>query len=111
MGLYGSPDVGNLYTPKREPKKIKKEGYEPQKHTWVWVTIVIINLLILLMVGVTIADIITLVILDSIILFGISIVSLIVNLIGKRKVKQDVKFIVISIFIFLISTVILGTCF
>lgn len=108
MGLYGSPDTGNLYT-KKETKKTKEEGYKPQKNIWVWAVILIMNVLILLLVGITINDILTLLVLDSIILFGISIVSLIVNLIKKRKIGNDIKFIGISILTFFIFVIILGT--
>lgn len=106
MGLYGSPDTGGLYTKK---EKGKEEGYKPQKNIWVWAVILIMNVLILLLVGITINDILTLLVLDSIILFGISIVSLIVNLIKKRKIGNDFKFIGISVLAFFISALILGT--
>ena len=106
MGLYGSPDTGGLYTKKQ---KGKEEGYKPQKNIWVWAVILIMNVLILLLVGITINDILTLLVLDSIILFGISIVSLIVNLIKKRKIGNDIKFIGISILTFFIFVIILGT--
>lgn len=108
MGLYGSPDTGNLYT---EPKvkTVKHEGYKPQKNVWVWITILIINIIILLLVGITLEDILTMLALDSTILFGISIVSLIVNLVKKRKIGNDMKFIGISILAFIIFAIILST--
>lgn len=108
MGLYGSPDTGNLYT-KKETKKTKEEGYKPQKNIWVWIAIIIANILVLLMVGATIGDVLTLLVLDSVVLLGISIVSLIVNLIEKRKVGNDIRFIGISIIAFFIFAIILGT--
>ena len=85
MGLYGSPDVGNLYTNPKEPKYIKQEGYKPQKNIWVWIAILVINIVIILSVGITLADVLTLLALDSIILFGISVVSLIMNLVKKDR--------------------------
>lgn len=108
MGLYGSPDTGNLYT---EPKvkTVKQEGYKPQKNVWVWITILIINIIILLLVGITLEDILTMLALDSTILFGISVVSLIMNLVKKRKIGNDIKFIAISLLAFLIFIIILGT--
>lgn len=109
MGLYGSPDAGNLYTKPKEPKERKQEGYKPQKNVWVWVAILIVNLIILLLVGITLSDIITLLVLDSIILFGISITSLVVNLVKKRKIGNDMKFIGISILAFIIFAIILST--
>jgi len=109
MGLYGSPDVGNLYTNPKEPKYIKQEGYKPQKNIWVWIAILVINIVIILSVGITLADVLTLLALDSIILFGISVVSLIMNLVKKRKIRNDIKFIFISIILFIILTVILST--
>mgnify|MGYP001275810606 CR=1 FL=1 len=107
MGLYGSPELGPYRT--EETKFIKKEGYKPQKNIWVWVVILIMNILILLLVGITIQDVLTLLALDSIILFGISVVSLVVNLINKRKIGNDIKFIGISILTFFIFVIILGT--
>jgi len=109
MGLYGSPDVGNLYTNPKEPKYIKQEGYKPQKNIWVWIAILVINIVIILSVGITLADVLTLLALDSIILFGISVVSLIMNLVKKRKIGNDIKFIAISVLAFLIFIIILGT--
>ena len=106
MSLYGSPDTGNLYTKK---KKEKEEGYKPQKNIWVWAVILIMNVLMFLVSEKSIDDILTLLVLDSMILFGISIVSLIVNLIKKRKIGNDIKFIGISILTFFISALILGT--
>lgn len=106
MGLYGSPDTGNLYTKK---KKGKEDGYKPQKNVWVWAAIIIVNILMFLVSEKSIDDILTLLVLDSMILFGISVVSLIVNLIKKRKVGNDFKFIGISVLAFFISALILGT--
>ena len=106
MSLYGSPDTGNLYSKK---EKGKEDGYKPQKNVWVWTAIIIVNILMFLVSEKSIDDILTLLVLDSMILFGISIVSLIVNLVKKRKVGNDIKFIGISILIFFISALILGT--
>jgi len=64
---------------------------------------------IILSVGITLADVLTLLALDSIILFGISVVSLIMNLVKKRKIGNDIKFIAISVLAFLIFIIILGT--
>lgn len=109
MGLYGSPDVGNLYTNPKEPKYIKQEGYKPQKNAWVWIAILVVNIVIMLLVGITLVDILTLLVLDSIVLFGISVVSLIMNLVKKRKIGNDINFIAISVLAFLIFIIILGT--
>lgn len=106
MGLYGSPDTGNLYS---EKKKEKKEGYKPQKNIWFWVVVVIVDIIMFLASGKGIDDILTLVILDSIIVFGISFVSLIANLVKKRKIGNDIKFIGISVLVFFIFIIILGT--
>ena len=108
-GLYGSPDVGNLYTKPKEPKKRKQEGYKPQKNVWVWVSILVIDLIIFVMVGISLENIVTALGLDSIVLLGISIISLIVNLIKKRRIGNDIKFIFISIISFIIFAVILST--
>ena len=67
------------------------------------------NILILLLVGITAQDVLTLLVLDSIILFGISLISLVVNLVKKRKIGNDIKFIIISVIAFFIFAAILGT--
>ena len=108
MGAYGSPDTGNLYTDKEE-KKVKPEGHKPQKNLWVWISIIVLNVIILLMVGITLGNILTLLILDSMIIFGISIISMITNLIKKRKIRNDIKFIILSTLIFLVLIMTLGT--
>ena len=51
-----------------------------------------LNVIILLMVGMTLENMLTLLILDSMIIFGISIISMITNLIKKRKIRNDIKF-------------------
>lgn len=110
MGLYGSPELGPYAEPKKhQAKQIKKDGYQPQKNVWVWAVIFVVNIVFLLFSKRTFADVITLLILDSIILFGISVVSLIVNLVKKRKIGNDIKFIGISVLTFLGLIMILGT--
>lgn len=106
MGLYGSPDTGGLYTKK---EKGKEEGYKPQKNIWAWAVILIMNVLMFLVSEKSIDDILTLLVLDSMVLFTISIVSLVVNLVKKRKIGNDVKFIGISVLTFFIFLMILGT--
>lgn len=106
MGLYGSPDTGGLYTKK---EKGKEEGYKPQKNIWVWAVILIMNVLMFLVSEKSIDDILTLLVLDSMVLFTISIVSLVVNLVKKRKIGNDIKFIGISVLTFFIFLMILGT--
>lgn len=108
MGVYGSPDTGNLYTDKEE-KKGKPEGHKPQKNLWVWISIIIINMLFYLVSEKTLADILTLIVLDSVIIFAVSIISLFVNLIKKKRIGNDLKYIGISIIVFLIFIMILGT--
>lgn len=107
MGLYGSPDVGNLYTEPKEPKRRKKEGYKPQKNLWVWIVIIIIDILILLLSGITKNDILAVLGLNCIIIAGISIVNLIINLIKKNKISTDIKFIIISILAFFIFAILM----
>lgn len=109
MGLYGSPELGSFAEKDAKTKQIKKDGYKPQTNIWVWAVIIITNIIILLASSKTIGDILTLFVLDSMIIFGISIVSLIVNLVKKRKIGNDIKFIGISIITFFISAIILGT--
>ena len=71
--------------------------------------ILVIDITVMIMVGISLENILTVLGLDSIILFGISIVSLIVNLIKKRKIGNDIKFIGISILAFFVLVMILGT--
>lgn len=104
MGVYGSPDLS-----KKEYKEVRKKSLTPQKNIWVWVAILIVNVLFFLVSDKKIGDILTLIILDSMIVFGISVVSLIVNLIRKSKIGNDIKFIGISMIVFFISAIFLGT--
>ena len=111
MGLYGSPDTGNLYTPRKEKslektKKAKEEGSVPQKKLWLWITILIFNLLILFIVGIEATNTLTLLALDSMTVFVISVVNLFINLFKQRKIKNDLIFIIFSVvtfFIFIVS--------
>lgn len=107
MGLYGSPELGPFNTKESPPNKL--EGYKPQTNVWFWTVIIIMNIVMLAIVGITLENIITLLALDSIILCGISVVSLTANLIKHQKTGNDIKFIGISILIFFTSAVILGT--
>lgn len=109
MGLYGSPQLGPFTEEDAKIKQTKKDGYKPQTNIWVWAVIIIINFLIFLVSSKTIGDILTLLVLDSMVIFGISIVSLIVNVVKKRKIGNDIKFIGISVIAFFISALILGT--
>ncbi|GEM_PF-2753039 len=104
MGLYGSPDTGNLYTEIKEAR-IKPEGYKPQKNIWIWVAVGIVNLVFFLVSNKGLDDILCLIGLDCLIIFGISFVSLLVNLIKRRKIRFDLKFILISVAIFIITAV------
>jgi|CZCB01.1.fsa_nt_gi hypothetical protein len=107
-GLYGSPELGPYAEPRQQIKTIKKEGYKPQENIWVWIVVAIVNIL-LLSVSVTLENVVALLALDSMVLFGISVVSLVVNLIKKRRIGNDIKFIGISILTFLIFTILLST--
>lgn len=109
MGLYGSPDAGNLYTPRKEKsekktKETKEEGNAPQKKLWLWTAIMVFNLLILLLVGVEAANTLTLLALDSMIVFSISAVNLFINLFKQKKIGNDLIFIVFSVITFFIFT-------
>ncbi|GMG96858.1 hypothetical protein [Tepidimicrobium xylanilyticum] len=100
MGLYGSPDVGNLYTnPKehKEPKKPKKNIY---KLLWV---LVALNVIVLALTEVTKDHILTLIFADSIIVFIVSIIGLIYNGVKKNSIQKNLLFIVLSIVIGLLS--------
>ena len=108
MGLYGSPDTGGLYT-KKNGEKAKEEGHKPQKNIWIWIVILIMNIITLLTAGADTQNLLSLLILDSMTLFAVSIISLIVNLVKKRKIGNDIKFIGISILTFFIFMIILGT--
>lgn len=105
--IYGSIWFAGIRTVCRASDK--KDGYKPQKNAWVWAVILIINIIILLFVSITLANVITLLALDSMILFGISIVSMIVNLVKKRKIGNDIKFIGISTLTFLVLAILLST--
>lgn len=97
MGLYGSPDVGNLYTERKEPKRPKKDYYK-----LIWVLIVL-NILVLVLAGVTKDHILVLLFADSIIILAASIIGLIYNVIKKNSIQRNLLFIVLSIIIGLVS--------
>lgn len=107
MGLYGSPDVSNLYSNK-EDKKIKRKS-SPQTSIWLWVAMIVFNIIFVLSIGIRFDSIMSALILDSIILAVVSAISLIYNLVKKNRVKNDIIFILSSIVAFFILSLILGT--
>lgn len=108
MGLYGSPDVGNLYTEKKI-KKTKEEGKKPQTNIWIWIVMITMNVITMLTAGISSQFLLSFLILDTVTLLVISIISLALNLINKRKINNDLKFIGISIVASLILMLMLGT--
>lgn len=104
-GLYGSPDTGNLYSSVKE-KKIKPEGFKPQKNIWMWIVIGIVDLLFFLMTTKHLSDIAALTMVDSMVVFGVSFVSLFANLFKRCKIGYDVKWILASIVILFVSSLI-----
>ena len=106
IARYGEP----IYTKEGEilgkDKKAKEEGSVPQKKLWLWITILIFNLLILFIVGIEATNTLTLLALDSMTVFVISVVNLFINLFKQRKIKNDLIFIIFSVvtfFIFIVS--------
>nr|WP_312578218.1 hypothetical protein [Sedimentibacter sp.] len=108
MGAYGSPDTGNLYT-KETPIKRKVKKNTPQTNIWLWIVLIIFNILFIMTTGIKFDSIFTALILDSIIIGIISFINLICNLIKKKKIKDDIIFVLSSIVFFFILTMILGS--
>lgn len=107
MGVYGSPDAGNLYTNKKDDRK--KKGRRPQANVWVWICVLIFDIIFIMTIGIRFDSIFTALILDSIIIGIISVISLICNLIKKNKIKDDIIFLLSSIVAFFVLNLILGT--
>lgn len=97
MGLYGSPDAGNLYSKKKEPRGSRRKSYK-----LIWILLAI-NVFILALVGISKDDILTILFLDSIIVFVVSFIKLIYNIIKGNKTSENAIFIVLSIVIFFAS--------
>lgn len=103
MGAYGSPDLGDIYN-----EKVTKTNKKPfYKSILFW--LLVINVLIILIVGITQANILTLLSLDSVLIFGISVLCIITNLVRGNKIKAYIKSMVLSIIVFLVSVMALGS--
>lgn len=103
MGAYGSPDLGDIYN-----EKVTKTNKKPfYKSILFW--LLVINVLILSIVGITQANILTLLSLDSVLIFGISVLCIISSLVRKNKINVYIKSMVLSIIVFLVSVMALGS--
>lgn len=101
MGLYGSPDLSNKHEDKEEFKR-----FNNKKPDWIkWLALVtgIINVFILINVEVDRENLIALLTLDSIIIFAISVITMIYNLIKKRNIRYSIAVMLLSIGLFLLS--------
>lgn len=111
MGLYGSPDLSKKYGKVediKDPKK-KKNNKRPQTNIWIWVIILIFDVIFFSTSGFKIDVIFTALILDSVIIALISLINLMYNIIKKNNVKDDIIFLLSSIVFFFVMTYILGT--
>lgn len=109
MGLYGSPQLGPYVVNSKPIKKVKEEGHKPQKDGWIWAVMVIMDIVVIAF-GITSATgIFMLLALDSIVLFVVSILSAVINLIHRRKIGYDIKFIFISLAAVIIFTALTAT--
>lgn len=103
MGAYGSPDLGDIYN-----EKVTKTNKKPfYKSILFW--LLAINALILSIVGITQSNILTLLTLDSILIFGISVLCILSSLVKGRKVNAYIKSMALSIVVFLLSVMALGS--
>ena len=105
MGLYGSPDTGNLYTKRENPFK-KKKPFKPDKLIWI---ILIVDTIILWLVGVSESNLLTVLSLDSIILFIYGLIMLIYNAYKRENVGVYVVVIGVAIILFFVSVLQLGS--
>lgn len=106
MGLYGSPDAGNVYTPKGEVPE--KKSKKPESNSLFWIVLIVLNILILILVGTDRENTITVILLDCIIVFVKSTISLIYNLVKKNKTQKNIINMILSIIIFFIAVINLG---
>lgn len=104
MGVYGSPDLSK----KRITSNEYKEKGLKRNHKILLIILLIINVLIILLVGLTKENISTLIALDCIICFIYSIINLVYNIITKKSVSNNVKTIIVSFVLFIISITYLG---
>jgi hypothetical protein len=104
MGLYGSPDLSNQYgtndNKSNKPSK-KKMGFP--------FILLILDILILLLVGFSIDNVLTVLLLDCIIIFLYSTIKLIYNIIKKRNFKNHILAMITSFIMFFIFVAILGS--
>lgn len=104
MGLYGSPDLSNQYgtndNKSNKPSK-KKMGFP--------FILLILDILILLLVGFSIDNVLTVLLLDCIIIFLYSTIKLIYNIIKKRNFKNHTLAMVTSFIMFFIFCAVLGS--
>lgn len=101
MGLYGSPDTGNLYSNiKRDWNKTKKPFY---KNWFVWL-LVILDIFIVFLNGMTKDNILGIIALDCIVISMYAVINIIYNLIKRNRISKYIKLIIFSLIAFGIST-------
>ena len=100
MGLYGSPDLGNLYTEKKEPNEPNKP--KSKKNKVIWIIMAVLNVLVLSVSENNKSEILVLIFLNCIAIFIGSIVNMIYNLLKKNSIKNNLICIALSIIISLI---------
>lgn len=105
MGLYGSPDLSKKYGNKEELDRGKKSPNWIKRLLWI---IVVINTILLPLAGVNKENAITLLVLDSILIFAVNTVNMIYNLVKKRSAKNSMITMFIAIGIFLLAITELG---
>lgn len=110
MGLYGSPDTGNLYTEEKPIKRKKAKG-RPQTNIWIWVVLILLNISFVATLGLQLSNILTVISLDILVMSIISAINLIYNLIKKNKgkLKDDIIWLLSSIIVFFIVVMIIGS--
>lgn len=110
MGLYGSPDTGNLYTEEKPIEKKRKKG-RPQTNILLWIVLIIFDLSFATTLGIHLSNILTALSLNILVIAVISALYLFYNVIkqNKGKLKDDIIWLLSSIIIFLIIVMIIGS--
>lgn len=103
MGLYGSPDTGNLYSnndydDKRKPKL-------KYVNNILLFVIVALDIFIILITGFNMINILGAIALDSVIILVYSVIVTIYNLVNRNKISKYIKLIIVCIFVFFLSSI------
>lgn len=110
MGLYGSPDTGNLYTEEKPIKKKSKKG-RPQTNILLWIVLIIFDLSFVTTLGIQLSNILIALSINILVIAVISVLYLLYNVVKKNKgnLKDDIIWLLSSIVLFFVIIMIFGS--